>query len=281
MTRIRLTESALRRIVREALLQEIDIEEVGEICYTHGSTHVMNTCKIGGEKYFLKFSDADLFDDHDPSLQVLIEYLAYRIYSLYSGVRIPRIELVYDKRGSRVGLASSPASGKQIFTHMVKDLDAIKSIAKSMSSGVYVDVFLANWDVVASGNFFVDQETGGATRIDPGGSMTFRAQGGRKGRNFNAQAGELDTMLKRGFGAGEVYTYADLEMAAREFEKVSWPQIESIIRRTEEEVAGELSGFNNELLSQWTDDIEHIINTLKLRHKIVMDHINFVREHRG
>lgn len=280
MKRIKLTESRLRRIIREALLQEIDIEDVGEICMARGSTHVMNTCKIRGEKYFLKFSDEDLYEEHDPSLQVLIEYLAYRIYALYKGIRIPRVEPVYDKKNGRVGLATSPASGKQIYIDSVRDLDDIKKIAKSMSPGVYVDVFLANWDVIASGNFFMDPETGETTRIDPGGSMTFRAQGGRKGRNFNAQAGELETMLKRGTGAGNVYTFADLQRAAREFESVSWPQIESIIRQTADEVSAEISQFDSGLLSQWESDIAQILTTLAQRHSAIMENIDFMRSQR-
>ena len=53
----------IREIIREALLREVDIEDVGDMCYATGSTHVMKTCTIGKDKYFLKFTDESLVDD--------------------------------------------------------------------------------------------------------------------------------------------------------------------------------------------------------------------------
>jgi hypothetical protein len=207
---------ALRALIIEAIVNEIDIEDVGNIACAAGSTHVMQTCKIGKDKYFLKFSDESLFKSGDPSLQILVEYLAYRIYQLFPGVSIPKVELVYDAKRKRVGLASSEVKGKP-------GLSNIKpaQLGKMLSAGVYVDVLLANWDVVGTGkgNVIVDKDR--ATRIDPGGSLTFRAQGGRKGEKFSTTPGELKTMLNPGFGAGEVLSYADMKAAAKEFNAVS------------------------------------------------------------
>ena len=86
----------LRNLIREILVKEADISDAGDVCYTAGSTHVMKTCKIGKDKYFLKFSDDTLFEGVDPSLQILIEYLAYRIYGLFSGIN--EVELELEKR---------------------------------------------------------------------------------------------------------------------------------------------------------------------------------------
>lgn len=270
---MRITQTQLRRIIREAILSEVDIEEVSDMCYTAGSTHVMKTCRIGGDKYFLKFSDESLFDGFDPSLQVLVEYLAYRIYGLYAGIRIPSVELVYDRAKKRVGLATTPAKGKQA----LKVGTSPKVIGRMMSQGVYVDVFLANWDVIGtgSGNVFVDPEVG-ATRIDPGGSLTFRAQGGRKGKSFSDRAGELETMLRSEKGAGLYYKHADLKAAAGEFLRVGWPQIDATITRVADEVSSELEqkGMTG-LLGQWEADVEEIRSTLTARHDKVRDHAEY------
>lgn len=264
----------LRRLIREILMNEIDISDVQDFCYTAGSTHVMQTCNISGNKYFLKFSDEGLFDGVDPSLQILIEYLAYRIYGLYSGVQIPSPELVYDASNKRVGIATTPARGKPALGRVDP-----KFLAKMMSQGVYIDVFLANWDVVGtgSGNVFSDDES--ATRIDPGGSLTFRAQGGRKGKAFGDKPGELETMLKKGSGTGNVYQYADLKVAAKEFLSVDWPKIASEIDAVGNEVSEQLQQRDmSDLLSQWESDVNLIKSTLAKRHNEVKSHAKYILE---
>jgi hypothetical protein len=264
-----MSKGLLRALIRETLLQEIDIEDVGSICYTAGSTHVMKTCKIGRDKYFLKFSDDALFDGVDPSLQILVEYLAYRIYGLFAGIRIPTPQLVYDAGGGKVGLATSTVKGKMALKVGTKP----KMLAKMMSQGVYVDIFLGNWDVIGtgSGNVFIDDE--GATRIDPGGSLTFRARSGRKGKAFGPKVRELETMLSSGSGSGDVFMYADLKVAANEFLSVDWPTIESEIDSVRNEVDEELELREMEdLMSQWNDDVDLIKSTLKKRHSEVKAH---------
>lgn len=263
-----LVERTIRR------LDEANIEDLSDICFVGGSTHKMATCKIGSDKYFLKFSDEDLFDNFDPSLQILIEYLAYKIYGLYSGIKIPRPELVYDRTGQRVGLATSPAPGKPV---TVYDPAAYR-LGRAMSEGVYVDIFLANWDVVGTGtaNVFLDDEA--ATRIDPGGSLTFRAQGGRKGQKFSRQAGELKTMLDPSFGgAGRVFQYSDLAVAAREFLKVPWQRIADAITLVDEEISYKLGeiGMQN-LRKQWREDVATILDTLEPRHEAIRENAEMI-----
>lgn len=273
---MRLNALALRKIIREEwvrILAEADIEDVTGISCTAGSTHVMKTCNIGDDKYFLKFSDEALFGNVDPSLQILVEYLAYRIYALYSGITIPDVELVWDRNNQRVGIASSPAAGIQA----LGQIDP-KKMAKAMSSGVYVDVLLANWDVIGTGtgNVFYDEKVG-ATRIDPGGSLTFRAQGGRKGQKFSASAGELQTMLKGHMGAGSVYEYADLLVAAKEFLSVGWPVISQEIDAVEAEILEELESRGmGSLAAEWKMDVREIHNKLKTRWQEVAEHARWV-----
>jgi hypothetical protein len=203
----------LRKFILESIINELDIEQIApQSAEDQRSSHVLKTFSLDGEDYYLKFSDEELFEDGgNPSLQVLNEHLAYNIYSLYPGVRIPsKIELVYDKTNQQVGIATASVKGS------VKRVNP-NVLGKSMSAGVFVDIFLANWDAVAHGNVLMTDDQA-AVRIDPGGSLGFRARGARKGKLFGQQAKELETMLDPEFGgSGLVFQYSDLKEAAREF----------------------------------------------------------------
>ncbi len=266
----------LRKIIYESIINEVNIEDIGETCFSPGSTHLMKTCSLGGNKYYLKFSDADLFENVDPSLQILVEYLAYTVYSLYKGIKIPKFELVYDKKNSNVGIATSEIPGKLAGTTHFNP----KKLAIMLSSGVYVDVLLSNWDVIGTGtgNIFIDDKEETATRIDPGGSLTFRAQGGRKGNKFGKTPGELKTMLDPNFGgSGMIYQYADLKEAAMIFTSVSWNEIETALNKISTEISKELYDHGmKKLFAEWQVESQEIIDILRDRHQEILKHINYV-----
>jgi len=273
---MKLRLSEIKEAIREAILKEISIEDVGDICFATGSTHIMKTCSIGKDKFFLKFTDASLIDGFDPSLQILVEYLAYKVYALYSGINIPKIQLVYDRSTQQVGLASSAVTGKMAGSSRTDP----KKLAKMLSAGVFVDVFLANWDVIGTGtgNIILGDDKKSATRIDPGGALTFRAQGGRKGSKFGAKPGELKTMMDPSFGgSGQVFQYADLEEAGSTFSSVPWGAIEQTLLSTTDEVFEELQTHNmKKLAAAWRGEASDITNTLKARHKEVMAHVQYI-----
>ena len=272
---MKITINEIKAIV-ETVIDEIDIGSVEGISCAAGSTHIMNTCKIDDDKYFLKFSDEDLFDGTDPSLQILVEYMAYKIYELYPSVRTPNVKLVSDPKRKRVGLASSAASGKAVGNTNISP----EKLAKMLTGGIYVDILLANWDVIGTGtgNVMIDQEKDTATRIDPGGSLTFRAQGGKKGSLFNKDARELQTMLEPGMGAGDVYQYADLKEAAKEFTAISWESIsERMMQVNNKEIVPELKGAGLiKLLGEWKEEVLHIHQTLKERYLVISKQISFI-----
>jgi len=233
----------------------------------------MQTCKIGSDKYFLKFSDEELFaSGNDPSLQILVEYLAYSIYRLYPNVRIPQnVKLVFDKKNERVGLATAAIKGRPGLTTV-----SPKSLGRMLSAGIYVDVLLANWDVVGAGagNIIIDKKQ--ATRIDPGGALTFRAQGGRKGKAFSALPSELETMLDPDMegGAGRVLAFADIKKAAKEFGSVSWGAIAETISEVDARVTSELkSNRMHGLLKQWKADVAEVKSKLAKRHAAILSHV--------
>lgn len=270
---IRYLHHLISEILHESLLNEVDYEELQGVCMTRGSTHVMNTCYIGSDKFYLKFSDTELYDPGiDPSLQILVEWLAYKIYSLYPDVDLPgKIELVYDKAKKRVGLATLGVDGEKSYTIQPTVL------AQRMSAGVYADIFLANWDVVGPGNVIINP-SGRPVRIDPGGALTFRAQGGRKGSRFSDAPGEMETMLSSGTDAGRVFRHSDLRAAAKNFMSVPWTRIESLINECDDEVSGELDDYRmGKLLNQWTVELELITGKLRKRHESIVSNVEFMK----
>jgi hypothetical protein len=248
----------------EAALKEIDVANVVSMKPTQGSTHAMHTGLIDGEHHYVKFSEEDLFYDVNPSLQPIVEYLAYNVYSLYPSVRIPgRVELVFDKKNERVGIATQAIKGKAALPSLPSN-----ALGKKMSAGVYVDIFLANWDVVGTGtgNVIIDDDAKDVIRIDPGGSLTFRAQGGKKGEKFSTKAGELSTMLNPEFGAGSHFKFADLDVAAATFLSVPWSQVSQRLSDVNEYVTAELAKYDmNDLLNEWNAEFNEINSKLETR----------------
>jgi len=270
---MRITASHLRQLIRESLLNEIDIEEVGESCWAQGSTHELSTCTIGGDKFYLKFSDSWFFESDDPSLQILNEYLTYQIYKLFPAASTPgRIELVYDRNNQRVGLASLavPGGGGRRMT--------AKQLASLLSAGVYVDIFLANWDISNTANIIISPEEDKATRIDLGGNLDFRAQGKRKGKMFGADPGELNTMLPTSGGRiTDIFEGSDLRVAAQSFLETPWSSIHDVIVATQEQVANDLldRGMTS-LATQWDDYVNHVGPILAQRHNAVTAHARHI-----
>ena len=285
--RIRLSE--LKRIIRDAILNEINISNVQDICFTGGSSHVMRTCKIGEKSFFLKFGDKDLYPagSLDPSLQVLVEFLAYQIYGLYKGVRIPKnIVLVYDEKTNNVGIATGAIKGQMAgqLRYAGDYKENMKKLAQQLSNGIYVDILLANRDVIGTGagNVMIPQEEDGDTsaepiRLDPGASLDFRARGERKG--FSPRAGELKSMLDPTRGAGEVFQYADLKRAASTFRKVSWGTISTTIDTVSKKISDELAENGmNDIQAAWEAEMAKMVPILEKRYQVIMDNIGWIEE---
>ena len=263
----------IRSLIRE-MLNEIDVEEVGQACYAPGSTHDLKTCTVGNDRYYLKFSDPDLFGADDPSLQILNEYLAYRIFRLFPGISTPgRVELVYDRGGMRVGLMTSPAAGSsgRSISH--------KQLAKLLSSSVYASIFLAHWDISNTANVIVSPDAAKATLIDPGGTMDFRARGERKGSMFGDEPGELRSMMPGPRSRTDIFDGADLRQAAEEFLAVNWSKISSTIQAVSQQVSDDLQTRGmDRLLSQWQGYVSRIEPILAKRHKTIVLHAQHILE---
>ena len=279
---MRLTSKKLKGLILEVLneerkvkeLEEAKMEDITDVCFVAGSTHSLATCKLDGNKYYLKFSDSYAFaSPSDKSMQIGVEYLAYRIYQLYPSNAPDGIEVVSDPQQQRIGLATREVKGVP-----GRGVD-FKKWVDSISGGAMVDIFLANWDVKNTNNFVVATDTNVASRVDPGGALTFRAQGGRKGDTFSPQAGELQTMTdpSNRRTSGFLLSEVDTKKAASAFLSVEWSEIFNAIGEAYSDVENELNNAGlTQQIGAWKQEVTEIITKLKTRHADVKEHCEYV-----
>ena len=279
---MRLTSEKLKGLILEVLneerkvreLEEAKMEDLTDVCYVAGSTHALATCKLEGDKYYLKFSQSYKFaSPSDKSMQIGVEYLAYKIYQLYPSNAPDGIEVISDPQQKRIGLATREVKGVP-----GRGVDFRKWV-DSISGGAMVDIFLANWDVRNTNNFVVDTDTNIASRVDPGGALTFRAQGERKGDRFTPQALELQSMTdpSNKFTSGFLLSEIDTKKAASAFLSVEWAQIFNAIGEAYSDVERELVNADlSDQVGAWKQEVSEIINKLKTRHADVKEHCEYV-----
>lgn len=105
---------------------------------------------------------------------------------LYAAAGIAGQDAKFITKGGKLGIASK---WQTVNKASPKDLAA----APGVLSGFAVDAWLANWDVVGLGYDNMQlNEAGHAVRVDAGGSLMYRAQGGKKA--FGDHVTELDSL---------------------------------------------------------------------------------------
>lgn len=131
-----------------------------------------------GVEYYVKFPASEDIARN--------ELLAAKLYEA-AGVDVPELTLIND--GSRVGIASKVKPGLSTGTA------AKLSKAIGAADNYAVDAWLANWDVVGLNyDNLLLTDAGTAFRVDVGGSLRYRAQGGLKGNLFGKAVDELDSL---------------------------------------------------------------------------------------
>lgn len=131
-----------------------------------------------GAKWYVKFPASEEIARN--------EVLAGKLYEL-SGVDVPELKLI--SKNGKIGVASRIVEG------LVKDQAALAAGADGVAKGFAVDAWLANWDVVGLGYDNMLLLEGKAFRVDVGGSLLYRAQGGLKGASFGDSIGEFESLL--------------------------------------------------------------------------------------
>lgn len=132
-----------------------------------------------GAKWYLKYPD---------NVEAMRnEALANKLYQL-AGVEVPDVRLITYK--------GKPAIASRIVDGLRVDQSALsKGRVPGVQEHFGIDAWLSNWDVI--GPDFANTKLnalGRGVRIDPGGALRFRAQGGGKGAAFGNEVLDLDTM---------------------------------------------------------------------------------------
>lgn len=214
--------------------------------------------------YYVKTPSTYLYENYiDPNIHLLVEYLSYKIYSLF-GIPVPDVDLYIDD--DTISLASTESKGKHI---LMADLPKFKDFVK----GFAVDIFIANWDVAGSGkiagNLIIDNK-GAVTRIDPGGALSFRARGARKGNAFSDSVLEIDTMRNNKYSPpAETYNshYDEIKLSFKTFLSHPWNTIKAnIIKFNNENIIDVLTSENKfDIVAEWETEFKYIMN--KLHHR--------------
>jgi hypothetical protein len=160
---------------------------------------------VDGTKFYVKFP-AD-------EARARNEVLAGKLYKLV-GVDTPELSLV--AKEGKLGVASRIVDG------LAKDKSALTAGGVGgVSEGFGADAWLGNWDVVGMGYDNLLVKGGRAWRVDTGGALLFRAQGGAKGAAFGSNVTELASLRDAQLNA----------QAADVFGKLTEPQIKASVAR--------------------------------------------------
>ena len=137
--------------------------------------------KVLGTLHYVKWPGED---------RARMEALAASLYK-QAGLYVPPVHVINfpDPSGSNGKVA---VSSDWIVDSGAMTIQQMKT-NKDVRSGFLVDAWLANWDVVGMGGDNIVTAPGGAAfRIDAGGSLVYRAQGGPK--TFSSDVPEFHTM---------------------------------------------------------------------------------------
>lgn len=241
-----------------------------------GSSHEVKQYKDKqGHIFYVKTPSEFLYEYYtDPIIHILVEYLAYEIYRMYN-IKVPFVDLYI--HNNKIMLASKESKG----THVdFKDLPKYKDFV----TGFAVDCFIANWDVsgtsAATANLLMD-EHGNVTRIDPGGSLTFRARGGKKREAFDSEVKEVDTMRNPHLSVSAISynTHKDIILQSfKNFLNISWSSVKTnlinfnknnIIKPITDLISD--SQLKENIIDDWNIEFAAIINKLSERHSKMYD----------
>src|SRR5688572_7519735 len=130
-----------------------------------------------GSKYYVKTAKSEA--------HAQTEVLAAKLYAEL-GVDVPDVSLA--RRDGKTAVASRIVEKSHVGPVELATLPGV-------AEGFVADAFLGNWDVVGLGaGNLAEGANGRAIRLDTGGALLFRAQGGEKGKAFGKDVLELDSL---------------------------------------------------------------------------------------
>lgn len=124
--------------------------------------------------------------------QASSEVLSSKLYEL-AGIRTPDLALASSTLPPATKYGHSTPVREVVSKYLPIERNAGGADAPLLREGFGADCWLANWDALKTGNCAIAE--GKAVRMDVGGSLLFRAQGGRKGLAFSEDVQELSTFF--------------------------------------------------------------------------------------
>lgn len=154
------------------------------------------------------------------------EVLAAKLYEL-AGIDVPELHLIT--------LNGVESIASRIVDGLAKGTAADLARAAGTADGFVVDAWLANWDVVGLGYDNLLLKGSRAFRVDTGGALRYRAQGGLKGAAFGDDVQELESLRDPSLNrqAQSVFgnlTADQLEASAVRVLSVTPDQIRDVVR---------------------------------------------------
>lgn len=176
-----------------------------------------------GEKFYIKFPASEDIARN--------EVLAGKLYRLAGVPNVAETHLITGKDG-RIGIASRIVDGLERNSGLL----TTKPPASALD-GFAADAWLANWDVVGLSYDNLLIKAGQAYRIDAGGALRYRAQGGLKGSNlFGSTVLELDSLRNPSINpqASSVFKHVtedDIIAGVRKIAAITDREIEHVVRK--------------------------------------------------
>lgn len=177
------------------------------------------------------------------------EVLAAKLYEL-AGVEVPELHLI--QLDGRASIASKIVEG------LTKGEAAKLAGLPGTADGFAVDAWLANWDVVGMGYDNLLIKGSRAFRVDTGGALRYRAQGGLKGQAFGNTVTELESLRDPSLNrqAQAVFgrlTPQQIEDSVVRVLKTSDDDIRAVVARYGPEDAGERNSLVDKLIARKAD----------------------------
>ena len=182
------------------------------------------------------------------------EMLANELYKL-AGVPVPDLYFGnHQTVASKILKSSDDDKPAQMLSAVQDDPDVLAQIRPNMA----VDAWLANWDVAGLTYDNIIVVDGIPYRIDTGGSLEYRAQGGAKGPHFGNTVGELETFLNSGMNpsSSKVFagiTKAELQSGGEKVGAISPNRIKEMVKS-----AGMSSSVADTLIARREDLLEKL-----------------------
>lgn len=196
------------------------------------------------------------------------EVLANKLYKAAGVENVPEVRLA--TLDGKAAVASRIEEGLVAKKDILQVLNKAGAANRSaVMEGFASDAWLANWDVVGLqyDNLLIKKGVGGFWRIDQGGALRFRAQGGAKGSAFGNKVTEVETLLNpaknpQSASTFRTLTYEEFKKGAAGVVNISEKQIDDLLALYGPTDPADLASLRTTLLAR-QQDMKHQLNVMR------------------